>query len=54
MKEAFPFPTVRFDKNVIIFGADLSSFVYVDDKKKNILIFDECPTKELDDTTVTA
>ena len=41
-------------KNVIIFGADMSSSVYVDNKEKDILILGEGPTQELDDTTLTA
>ena len=40
----FSFPTGRFGKNVIIFGADMSSSVHVDNKKKCILILVECPT----------
>ena len=41
-------------KNVIIFGADMSSFVHIDDKEKDILIPGEGPTHGLDDTTLTA
>ena len=37
-------------ENVIIFGADMSSSVYVDNKNKDILIFDEGPKQGLDDT----
>ena len=43
-----------FDKNVIIFGVDMSSSVHVDNKKKDILILDEGPTQELDNTTLIA
>ena len=32
----------------------MSSSVHVDNKKKDILIFGEGPTQELDDTTLTA
>ena len=32
----------------------MSSSVHVDNKKKDILIFGECPTQELDGTTLTA
>ena len=39
-------------RNVIIFGADISWSVHIDDK--NILIIDEGLTQELDDTTLTA
>ena len=41
-------------KNVIIFGADMSSSVHIDNKEKGILILDEGPTQGLDDTTLTA
>ena len=43
-----------WDKNVIIFGVDNSSSVHFDHKKKNILVFDEGPTRGLNDVTVTA
>ena len=41
-------------KNIIIFGADMSSYVHVDNKKKNILILGEGLTQGVDDTTLTA
>ena len=41
-------------RNVIIFGADMSSSVHVDNKSKDILILGEGPTQGLDDTTLTA
>ena len=41
-------------KNVIIFGADLKSSVYINNKNKEILILGEGPTQGLDDTTLTA
>ena len=43
----------RFGKNCIIFGADMSSYVHIDNKKKNILILGEGPTHGLDRTTLT-
>ena len=43
-----------YRKNVIIFGADMSSSVHVDNKRKDILILGEGPTQGLDDTTLTA
>ena len=42
-----------FGKNVIVFGADMCSSVYTDNKKKN-LILGNCPTQESDDTALTA
>ena len=41
-------------KNVILLGADMCSSVHIDNKDKDILIFSEGPTQELDDTTLTA
>ena len=40
-------------KNVIIFGADMSSSVHVDNKSKDIVILGERPTQGLDDSTLT-
>ena len=37
MKGTFSFPSGGFGKNIIIFGVDMSSSVYVDNKKKDIL-----------------
>ena len=41
-------------RNVIIFGADMSSSMNVDNKNKDILILGQGPTQRLDDTTLTA
>ena len=43
-----------YGKNFIIFGADMNSFLHVDNKGKDILILGEEPTQWLDDTTLTA
>ena len=48
------FTDESYGKNVIIFGADMSSSVHVDNKWKDILILGEGPTQGLDDTTLTA
>ena len=53
MKGTFSFPTGGFGKNVIIFGADLSSSVHVGNKRKDVLILVEGLTQGLDDTTLT-
>ena len=50
----FHYLTVALEKNDIIFGADMSSSVHIDNKGKDILILGEGPTQELDDTTLTA
>ena len=42
------------DKNVIIFGVDVSSSVLNDNKRKHILILDIVLTQRLDDTMLTA
>ena len=41
-------------KNFIIFGADMSSSVHIDNKNKDILILGEESTQGLDDSTLTA
>ena len=41
-------------RNVIVFGADLNSFVHIDNKGKDTLILGEGPTQGLDDITLTA
>ena len=43
-----------FDKNVVIFGADMSLSVDIDKKKKDILIFGKGPTDVLGDSALTA
>ena len=50
----FLFTDGSYGKNVIIFGADMSSSVHLDNKRKDILTLGEGPTQELDDTTLTA
>ena len=37
-KSSFSFPNGGFGLNVVIFGADMSSSVHVDNKKKDILV----------------
>ena len=41
-------------KNVSIFGVDMSSYVHIDNKKKDILILGKGLTQGLDDITSTA
>ena len=50
----FSFTDGSFGKSVNIFGADMSSSVYIDNKGKDILSLDEGPTQGLDDITLTA
>ena len=44
----------EFGRNCIIFGVDMSCSVYVDNKKKKILILGESPKQGFDDTILTA
>ena len=53
-RSEFSFTDGSMRKNVIIFGADMSSSVHIGNKNKIILIIDEGATPELDDTTLTA
>ena len=41
-------------KNVIIFGVDENSYVYIDKKKKDILNYGKVLTQRLDHTKLTA
>ena len=43
-----------FGRNCIIFGVEISSFVRVDNEKKDILVLGQGPTQGLDGTTLTA
>ena len=42
------------EKNIIIFGADMSSSVHIDNKNKDVVTLGETTTQGLDDTTLTA
>ena len=52
--QSFYLQMEAWGKNVIIFGADMSSFVHIGNKNKDILILHEGPTQGLDNTTLTA
>ena len=49
-KTSFSFPSSRFGQNVIIFGVDTSSYVHVDNKKRDVLILGNGPTQGLEHT----
>ena len=51
-RSQFPLPDGSIDKNVIIFGVDMSSTVHIDNKGKNILIPGIDQTQGSDDTTL--
>ena len=45
-KSSFSFPGSGFGQNMLMFGADMSSSVHVDNKKKDILVIAKGPTKD--------
>ena len=49
----FSLPDGSIGENVIIFGANISSSVHIDNKGKDILILNKGPTQRLNDTTLT-
>ena len=53
-KRVFSHPTGSFGNNSIIFGADMSSFVHIDNKKKDILILGKDSTQGLGEHSLTA
>ena len=53
-KGSFSFPGSRFGQNIMIFGADMSSSVHVDNKGKDILILGSGPTQGLGEHSLTA
>ena len=53
-RSEFLFTDGTYGKNVIMFGADMSPFMHVNNKGKGILILGEGPAQGLDDTTLTA
>ena len=53
-RSEFQFTDLSVGKNAIIFRADMSSFVYIDNKNRDILILGEGSTQGLYDTILTA
>ena len=53
-RSEFLFTDGSMGKNVIIFRANMSSSIHIDNKGKDILILGERPTQGLDDTTLIA
>ena len=49
VRRTFSLPNGGFGEKVIIFGADMSSFVHVDNKTKDNVILGKSPTQRLDD-----
>ena len=53
-RSEFIFTDGSFGKNVIVFRADMSSPVHVDNKRKDILVLGKGPTQRLDGNRLTA
>ena len=53
-KGSFSFRRGGFGQNVIIFGADVSSFPHIDNKGKDILVLGRGPTQRLGENSLTA
>ena len=49
-RSRFSFPSGGFGQNVLIFGADMSSSIHIDNKKKDILVLGKGPTQGLEHT----
>ena len=49
-RSSFSFPGGGLGRNVIIFGVDMSSWIKIDNKKKDILILGKGPTQGLEHT----
>ena len=52
-RSSFSFLIGGFGQNVLIFGADMSSSIHVDNKKKDILVFGRGPMQGLESTLTT-
>ena len=49
-RSSFSFTSGGFGQNVLIFGADMSTSIHIDNKKKDILVFGRGPTQGLEST----
>ena len=49
----FSWTNGELGKNVVIFGVDNSSSMYVDNRKRDIIVLGKGPTDGLDDTKIT-
>ena len=49
-RSSFSFPSSEFGQNVLIFGADMSTSIHIDNKKKYILVLGRGPTQGLEST----
>ena len=49
-RSRFSFSSGGFGQNVLIFGADMSTSIHIDNKKKDILLLGRAPTQGLEST----
>ena len=49
-RSSFSFPSGGFGQNVLNFGADMSSSIHIDNKKKDILVLERGPTQGFEST----
>ena len=49
-RSSFSFPSGGFGQNVLIFGADMSTSIHIDNKKKDILVLGKGPMQGLEST----
>ena len=49
-RSSFSFPSSGFGQNVLIFGADMSTSIHIDNKEKDILVLGRGPTQGLEST----
>ena len=47
-RSGFSVPNGGFGQNILIFGADMSSSIHIDNKKKDILVLGRGPTQGLE------
>ena len=52
-RSSFSFPSGGFGQNVLIVGADMSTSIHIDNKKKDILVLGRGPTQGLESTLTT-
>ena len=52
IESSFSFPGGGFGQNTINFGADMSSSIHIDNKKKDILVLGRGPTQGLESTLI--
>ena len=50
IRSSFSFPSGGFGQNVLNFGADMSSSIHIDNKKKDMLVLRRGPTQGLEST----